>query len=87
MKTPFNKTYKTQNTRLVPKSFKKAVISSVYVNNYTVDVYFIGNNQTIIRNIPVANTVDITTINPGDRCKVDIFDETNPSDMVLAYTF
>ena len=50
-------------------------------------MYIVGNNQTVIRNIPVASSIDITKVNLGDRCRVDMFDEKNPNDMVVAYTY
>lgn len=71
----------------MPATFKKAVVSKVNVDNYTADVYFAENPQTVIRSIAVARTVDLTKVRPGDRCKVDLFDETNPNDQILAYTY
>lgn len=82
-----NKTYTNQNKKLIPQTSRKAIVTATYPNNYTVDVYFIGNNQTVIRNIPIASNVDITKVAQGDRCKIDMFDETNPNDMVMAYTY
>jgi hypothetical protein len=82
-----NGTFKQQAKKLIPATFKKAIITAIYLNNYTVDIYFIGNNQTVIRNIAVATNVDITTIAQGDRCKIDLFDEKNPSDMVMSYVY
>jgi hypothetical protein len=82
-----NDTTKKQQRRFIPSSFKKAFINAVHLGANTVDVYFVENPQTIIRNIPVANTVTLAANLVGRRCRIDIFDETNPSDMAMAYTF
>lgn len=87
MKTPFNKTYQSQQKKLIPSTFKKGIISAVNLNSFSADVMFIGNQQTIIKNIPFASTVNINNVKVGDRCKVDLFDETNPNDMCIAYTY
>jgi hypothetical protein len=84
---PANQTWKSQQKRLVRATFKKAFINAVHVSAKTVDVYYAENPQTIIRNIPVADTVNISTVTVGKRCRIDIFDETNPNDMVMAYTY
>ncbi len=87
LKTPYNRTYQNQNERLIPYSFKKAVISALYPNNNSADIAFVGNNQTIVKRVPLASNLNIADINVGDRCKIDIFDPSNPNDMVLAYTY
>lgn len=87
LKTSANKTWKEQAKKLLPATFKKAIVTAVYSTNYTVDIYIVGNNQTIIRNIPLASSVDITNVAQGDRCRVDMFSETNPNDMVVAYIY
>lgn len=87
IKIPTNKIYKEQNTKLIPSSFKKAIISDINVQIRTADVYIIGNIQTIIKNIPLAKSIDVTTLKQGDRCKIDVFDESNPNDCVIAYTY
>lgn len=84
---PGNDTFKKQQHRLVRATFKKAYINAVHISSRTVDVYFVENPQTILRNIPIATNVDITKVALQQRCRIDIFDETNPNDMVLAYTY
>jgi hypothetical protein len=86
-KQPINDTFKKQQGRLVRATFKKAFISAVHTNQNTVDVAFAENPLTIVRNVPVANTITIANLAAGQRCRIDIFDETNPTDMVLAYTY
>lgn len=85
--TPTNKTFEKQQKKLVPATFKKAFINTIHFNSNTVDVYFAENPQTIIKNIPVARSVDIATVTVGQRCRIDMFDETNPYDCVLAYVY
>lgn len=84
---PLNQTWKEQQKKLVRATFKKAFVNAVNVSMNTVDVYFAENPQTVIRNIPVASNVTLSSGMVGKRCRVDLFDETNPSDMVMAYTY
>lgn len=84
---PINDTWKNQHDKIVRSTFKKAYVNAVHASSRTVDVYFIENPQTIIRNIPVAGTVSIAAVLVGARCRIDIFDETNPNDMVMAYFY
>lgn len=86
-KQPINRTFQAQQNRLVRATFKKGFISAVYANSMTVDVSFASNPNTIMRNIPIANTVNVTKLAAGQRCRVDMFDETNPNDCVMAYTY
>lgn len=86
-KQPFNETFVRQQKKLVKSTFKKGFINAVNISAKTVDVYYAENPQTIIRNIPVADTVDISTVVIGKRCRVDLFDENNPSDCVMAFTY
>lgn len=82
-----NQTYKRQQETLVPATFKKAVISAINVQAFTADVYFSQNPSNVIRSIPLASHIDATAIMVGDRCRVDVFDETNQRDMVVAYVY
>lgn len=84
---PYNQIWKKQHAKLTPSTFKKAFINAVHVSSNTVDIYYASNPQSIIKNITVAHTVDITLIVPGQRCRIDIIDETNPNDIVCAYTY
>ena len=84
---PINKTFQKQQNRLVRATFKKAFINGVHTNSNTVDVYLAENPQTVLKNIPIAKSVDITTIIIGQKCRIDMFDETNTSDCVLAYVY
>lgn len=86
-KQPFNDTFKNQQRKLVRATFKKGFINAVNISGKTVDVYYAENPQTIIRNIPVSDTVNISSVLVGKRCRVDLFDETNPADSVMAYTY
>lgn len=87
MRHSFNDIFKKQNQKLIRASFKKGFIVSVNPSVSTADVYFAENPNTIIKNIPLSNSVDASLLMPGSRCRVDVFDETNPNDMVIAYTY
>lgn len=82
-----NQTFKQQQQKFVRATFKKAFINAVHLSANTVDVYYAENPQTIIRNIRIADNVDITKVAVAMRCRVDVFDETNPNDMVMCYTY
>lgn len=84
---PVNETFKRQQKKFVRASFKKAFINSVHISSHTVDVFYAENPQSIIKNIPVADSVDIANVIAGQKCRIDLFDETNPNDGVCAYTY
>lgn len=86
-KQPLNDTWNKQHKKLVRATFKKAFISNVNVSANTADVYFAENPSTTIRNIPLASNVNTVYVSQGDKCRVDVFDETNPNDMVIAYIY
>lgn len=87
METNANRLFKEQNERLVRATFKKGVIAKVYLSSFSADVFIIGNTQTLIKNVPFASNVSIAGISIGDKCRLDLFDETNPNDMVISYTY
>lgn len=86
-KQPVNQTFHKQQKTLVPATFKKGFVLAVNVAANTIDVAFAENPNTAVRNIPLARDVSITTISVGQKCRVDVFDETNPNDMVVAYSY
>ena len=81
-----NQTFDKQQKTRVRATFKKAFINAIHTSANTVDVYLAENPQNILRNIPIASTVDVSNLKVGQLCRVDIFDETNSNDMCLAYT-
>jgi hypothetical protein len=85
--TPVNQTFKQQQKRLVKSTFKKGFVNAIHSGSNTVDVSFAENPQTIIKNIPIAKSVSIASVIVGQRCRIDMFDETNPNDCVLAYVY
>lgn len=87
MEQPYNQTFKRQAAKLIPATFKKGIISAIYTNSSTADVMFVGNQQTIIKSVPFASSINVALVSVGDKCKIDCFDETNPNDMVIAYTY
>lgn len=84
---PFNKIWEKQHNKLVRATFKKAIISNVNTAANTADVFFAQNPTTVIRAIPLASQIVASQVMVGDRCRVDVFDETNPNDMVVAYIY
>lgn len=84
---PTNQTFKDQNKNLIPATFKKAVISAVNPTAFTADVVFSENPSNVIRSVSFAAHIDVTKVIQGDKCRVDVFDENNPRDMVIAYIY
>ncbi len=82
-----NKTWQKQYKKLVKSGFKKGFINAVHLSSGTVDVYYAENPQTIIKNIPVSKNIILANVMAGQRCKIDVFDEINPNDCVVAYTY
>lgn len=94
MQIPHSKLFKHNNERLVPTIRKKAVIvnGGTIVGAFSggaVDLYFLDNPQSIIKGVPVSDTVyaPFAGALTNKRCVVDIFDESNTSQMVVAYTY
>lgn len=84
---PSNDTWKKQQKHLVRSTFKKATVIAVNKSANTLDISFVENPQTVLRGIPLARCMPIADVMVGQRCRVDLFDETNPSDMVVAYSY
>jgi hypothetical protein len=75
-----------ENERRIPVSYKKAVIINVHSDSWSADVNVVGDYQSLYRNIPLSSAIP-SDVRNGDRCKVDLFDESNPNDMVVAYLY
>lgn len=84
---PVNDTFKGQQKKLVRATFKQGVVVNVNISAFTMDVSFVENPQNVIRSIPVAKSVAIGSVVTGQKCRIDLFDETNPNSMVVAYVF
>lgn len=80
-----NQLFRKQNAKLLPATFKKGTISSVNSGARTVDVFFTENPQTVVRNIPLANSIDPTSLVAGMQVRVDTFSETGSNGMVVSY--
>lgn len=82
---PPNDTFKKQQNKLVRANLKKGFVNAVHVGSRTVDIYYADNPQTIVKNIPIAASIDISV--PAaliqKKCALLLFDETNPNDCVL----
>lgn len=84
---PPNDTWKQQSKKLVRATFKKGFVVAVNTGAVTMDVSFAENPQTVLRNIPAAKSITLANVSVGQKCRVDLFDETNPNDMVVAYVY
>jgi hypothetical protein len=82
-----NQTFHRQNKTLLPATFKRAFVAAVHPNNNSADVYFAESPNTVIRNVPVSSAITIANLKVGMRCRVDLFDEKNSLDMVVAYYY
>lgn len=87
VQTSFNELYRKQNQKLIRATFKKGLIVSVNLAASTADVSIVGNPSTILKNVPFASHIIASLVIPNDKCRLDLFDETNPNDMVIAYIY
>lgn len=85
--TPFDGNFKNLGDRVNPAFLKKGIINKVFPECWTADVILVGSPQTILKAIPLASHIDALSVQEGDKCKLDLFDETNPTDMVVAYIY
>lgn len=83
----YNDTFKRQNKRLLPATFKKGFISSVNTGTRTANIYLTDNPNTLIRGVPLATHINVATLHPGAQCRVDVFNEQTTNNMVIAYTW
>lgn len=75
-----------KNKRLIPSFTKRGLINRIYPETWTADVVIIGGNQPVVKNIPLSSSIP-SGVQVGDKCRVDMFDESNPNDMVVAYIY
>jgi hypothetical protein len=68
-------------------TYKKGVIAKISLDTASADVTVVGSNQNVLKNIPFSSAIDLNDITVGDKCRIDMFDESNPSDSVIAYTY
>jgi hypothetical protein len=87
LELPYREIFRKHTGITSPATFKKAVIATVHSESATADVYIVGNAQSLLKNIPLSSAVDANDVKVGDKCRVDMFDETNPDDSVVAYTY
>jgi hypothetical protein len=93
MQTSYNSIFSKQVKKLIPATRKKAIVQNIQAfgidqgSQYILDISFVDNPQTIVKGVRGAKTLFGITINPGDRCVVDIFDETNSKDQVVVYVY
>lgn len=84
---PLNEVISDIVKRQMPATFKKAVISKVNYQTATADVFFPTSPQNIIKDVPFASNINVPKVSRGMTCRVDVFDESNINDMVIAYTY
>lgn len=82
-----NELFKMQRDVLDRATFKKGIINAVNAQSCTADIYFAENPQTIIRNVKFSASIIPSLVRAGDQCRVDLFDETNPNDMIVAHIY
>jgi len=75
------------NKKVTPDAWRRGIISAVHMSANTADVTILGNNASIVKNVPLSSAIDVNAIRVGDKCRLDMFDETNPNDCVVAYTY
>lgn len=84
---PYLKIVKNQNTKVTPETFKRGTIVAIHKESCSADVIIVGSNESIAKNVPLSSAINANVVMPGDRCRIDMFDETNPDDSVIAYTY
>lgn len=77
---------KKQDRKIRAATFKHGIISAVYLQSWSADVIIEGDIQTILKNVPMSSAVPYT-VQKGQLCRVDMFDESNPRDSIVAYTY
>ena len=79
--------HRKANDRTSSASFKRGIISAIYSGSFTADIIILGNTQTILKNVSLSSAINIQTVKVGMKCRIDMFDETNPNDCVVAYVY
>ena len=91
IRTAYNSTFRRQNKTLVPATFKKGVISSINqiggANGVSANVIIVGNMQTVLKNVRFSSSIIAANVRPGDKCRIDLFSEANPNDMIISYVY
>lgn len=93
MRIPQAQAQKDAYKRLTPEFRRRGVVTKIYGGGRAVDLYFVDNPQTIVKNIPVSIPSQayllsiIGSFGNVVKCVVDIFNETNSRDMVVAYVY
>ena len=87
MQDPARKQFEKAFGKTIPATFKKGIIAKLNTDLGTADVIIVGSNQTVLKNLPLSSAIDIYDIRLNDKCRVDMFDESNPQDSVVAYTY
>jgi hypothetical protein len=68
-------------------SVKKGTIRVYNAGPHTADVQVEGSLGVWLTGVPVAANIDAATVVVGRRCAVELFDEGNPTDVVITAVF
>jgi hypothetical protein len=75
------------NNTITPDTFKRGIISAVHIASNTADVNILGNNASIVKNVPLSSAINPFLVQAGDKCQLWMFDATNPNDCVVTFTY
>ena len=59
---PYNDLFKEQARRVLPATYKRAVISSMNESMGTIDVYFSDSPQSVLKGIMASSAIDFTKV-------------------------
>lgn len=86
MKEGYREQQTNQKNYFQPLQSRRAIIESVNLSQWSADVRVIGGTQSIIKSVPMSSAIT-SLVTAGDLCVLDLFDETNPNDCIIAYTY
>jgi hypothetical protein len=84
---PYLNLHSKANDRTSRATFKRGIINAINAQLGTMDVQIVGSHSTILKGIPFSSAVNSSAVRVGDKCRIDMFDETNPYDCVVAYIY
>ncbi len=87
MEPNFREQVKRNNEAIMSATFKKGIVAGVHIENATLDVIIAGPNQSLLKGLPISTSINIYDVQVNDRCRIDMFDESNPFDSVVSYTY
>ncbi len=86
----FKTFYKEQTAKLQPVISRQGVITKLNITAWTADVQIVGNNQSVLKNVPLSSAIPINIL-VGDKVILDTLQENSPSSntggVVVAYMY